>query len=90
MTTTWHYTPGSKQHWLYGGTYGSIILGMVYEVNPTAFTVYREYIRRPAWNVSLPAWKVSRREFIAEMPTLDEAKDLLMTIVGSQHSAGAL
>lgn len=76
MTTTWQYTPGSRQHWLYGGTYGGTILGMVYEVNPTAFTVYREYIR--------PAWTAGNREFIAEMPTLDEAKGLLMTIVGSQ------
>lgn len=76
MTTTWHYTPGSKQHWLYRGTYGGPILGMVYEVNPTAFTVYKE---RPT-----PSWDVSHREFIAEMPTLDDAKGLLMTIVGSQ------
>jgi fermentation-respiration switch protein FrsA (DUF1100 family) len=76
MKTVWNNTPGSKQHWLYGGTVGSRILGMVYEVNPTAFTVYRE----------LPASSrdVNRREFLAEMPTLDEAKDLLMTVVGSR------
>lgn len=76
MKTVWTNTPGSKQHWLYRGTVGSRTLGMVYEVNPTAFTVYRE----------LPAssWDVNRREFLAEMPTLDEAKDLLMTVVGSQ------
>jgi hypothetical protein len=80
MNTNWRNTPGSKQHWLYRGTaysgFRGRILGMVYEVNPTAFTVYKEKI--PA------SWEAANREFLAEMPTLDEAKDLLMTVVGSQ------
>lgn len=74
MKTTWHYAPGSKQHWLYAGSSigASRIIGMIYEVRPNAFTVYRETGLNPtAWN---------NREFMAEMPTLDEAKDLLMTI----------
>lgn len=79
MKTTWHHAPGSMQHWLYkGSSVGppSRTLGMIYEVNPTAFTVYRE--------LPQAAWDINRREFLAEMPTLGEAKDLLMTIVGSQ------
>ena len=75
MKTTWQYTPGSKQHWLYkGSSIGGRVLGMVYEVNPTAFTVYRDS----------PPTGWANREFIAEMPTLDEAKGLLQTLVGAQ------
>jgi hypothetical protein len=49
---------------------------MIYEVNPTAFTVYREIGRsHSAWN---------NREFLCELPTLDEAKDFLQTIAGAQ------
>lgn len=78
MNTNWRNTPGSKQHWLYRGrSFNGRILGMVYEVNPTAFTVYKE--NRPA------SWDINSREFLAEMPTLEEAKDLLMTVVGSQR-----
>lgn len=79
MTTNWRNTPGSKQHWLYrGSAYRGRVLGMVYEVGPTAFTVYIEHIPN--------SWATNSREFLAEMPTLDEAKDLLMTLVGSQHT----
>jgi hypothetical protein len=79
MKTSWQHSPGSKQHWLHhGSSYtGSIaILGMVYEANPTAFIVYRENHKNPT------TWHT--RTFLAEMPTLDEAKDLLQTVVGSQ------
>jgi len=81
MKTTWHHAPGSKQHWLYAGSSrgASRVLGMVYEVNPTAFTVYRENHPNPTtWN---------NREFLTEMPTLDEAKDLLLTVVNSRIGA---
>lgn len=77
MKTTWQHTPGSKQHWLFkGSSLGSAgIFGMIYEVNPTAFTVYRETgLNRNTWRT---------REFLCEMPTLDEAKDFLQTIVGA-------
>jgi len=75
--TTWYYSPGSRQHWLHKGSApSSRIIGMVYEVSPTAFTVYREHYRNPA------TW--SNREFLATMPTLDEAKDLLQTITGAE------
>jgi hypothetical protein len=76
--TTWHNTPGSKQHWLYKGSSvgASRIIGMIYEVNPKAFTVYREHYNNPStWN---------NREFLAELPTLDEAKDFLQTIAGAR------
>jgi hypothetical protein len=49
---------------------------MVYEVSPTAFTVYKEHFRNAG------VW--SNREFLATMPTLDEAKDLLQTITGAE------
>ena len=81
MNTRWRNTPGSKQHWLYRGSglsgFSGRILGMVYEVNPTSFSVYKE--KTPA------SWEANNREFLAEMHTLDEAKDLLMTVVGSQR-----
>jgi hypothetical protein len=76
--TTWQHSPGSKQHWLYKGSSigASRIIGMIYEVNPTAFTVYREIGRsHSAWN---------NREFLCELPTLDEAKDFLQTLAGAQ------
>jgi hypothetical protein len=75
--TTWYYSPGSRQHWLHKGSApSSRIIGMVYEVSPTAFTVYREHFRNAG------VW--SSREFLATMPTLDEAKDLLQTITGAE------
>ena len=65
----------SRQHWLYDER-SNRILGMVYEVGPAAFTVYKEY-RREQWNVN-------SREFITQMETLDEAKGLLQTLVGAE------
>ena len=75
--TTWYYSPGSRQHWLHKGSApSSRIIGMVYEVSPTAFTVYKEDFRNAG------VW--GNREFLATMPTLDEAKDLLQTITGAE------
>lgn len=65
----------SRQHWLYDEQ-NNRILGMVYEVGPAAFTVYKEYRREQ--------WDVSSREFITQMETLDEAKGLLQTLVGAE------
>jgi len=75
MNTNWRNTPGSKQHWLYRGrSFSGRILGMVYEVNPTAFTVYRENYPDPArWNT---------REFVTQVETLEEAQGLLFLPLG--------
>jgi hypothetical protein len=82
MTHIWHNTPGSKQHWLYRGS-GVIslsrIVGMIYEVNPTAFTVYKEN--------KTAAWDIPRREFIAQVESLEEAQGLLLTLVNSRIGA---
>ena len=82
MTHTWQHSPGSRQHWLYRGSGVSNlsrIVGMVYEVNPTAFTVYRENYPDPArWNT---------REFITQVETLEEAQGLLLTLVNSRIGA---
>jgi hypothetical protein len=77
MSMIWRHTTGvnSRQHWLYDER-GNRILGMVYEVGPAAFTVFKEY-RREQWNVN-------SREFITQMETLDEAKGLLQTLVGAE------
>ena len=81
MKHTWHNTPGSKQHWLYKGTSigASAVLGMIYEVNPTAFTVYKEYPQQ--------TWDIPRREFIAQIESLEEAQGLLLTVVNSRIGA---
>jgi hypothetical protein len=79
MTHTWQHSPGSRQHWLYGGSgisNASRILGMVYEVNPTAFTVYKENKKA--------AWQQANREFIAQVESLEEAQGLLLTLVNSR------
>ena len=65
----------SRQHWLYDEQ-NNRILGMVYEVGPAAFTVYKEYRREQ--------WDLSSRKFITQMETLDEAKGLLQTLVGAE------
>jgi hypothetical protein len=82
MTHTWHHAPGSKQHWLYRGTSSaSGVRGMIYEVNPNAFTVCREFPQQ--------TWDIARREFIAQVPTLEEAQGLLVTIVSSRIGENA-
>lgn len=69
----WHNAPNSRHHWL---VRGGLAVGMVYQVNPTAFTVYQEYPRNLG--------QIQTRESVTQVPTLDEAKGLLMTLVGSQ------
>jgi hypothetical protein len=78
MKTTWHHAPGSKQHWLYKGSSigASGVLGMICEVNPTAFTVYKECPQQ--------TWDIARREFITQVETLEEAQGLLLTVVNSR------
>ena len=79
MTHTWQHSPGSRQHWLYRGSgisNASRILGMVYEVNPYAFTVYKENKKF--------TWLQANREFIAQVETLEEAQGLLLTLVNSR------
>ena len=78
MQTTWQHSPGSKQHWLYKGSSigASGIVGMIYEVNPTAFTVYMETGRNHS--------AVTNREFITQVETLEEAQGLLLTVVNSR------
>jgi hypothetical protein len=79
MTHTWQHSPGSKQHWLYRGSgisNASRILGMVYEVNPTAFTVYKENKKA--------TWQQANREFITQVESLEEAQGLLLTLVNSR------
>ena len=79
MTHTWQHTPGSRQHWLYRGSgisSTSRVLGMIYEVNSTAFTVYKENKKA--------TWEVARREFLAQVETLEEAQGLLLTLVNSR------
>ena len=61
-----------RQHWLY---YGTAIQGLVYKTNAGAFSVYGEKFQRNPF----------AREFLGVMPTLDEAKDLLVTVTASQH-----
>jgi hypothetical protein len=77
MSMIWRHSliGDSRQHWLYDER-SNRILGMVYEVGPAAFTVYKEY-RREQWNVN-------SRKFITQMETLDEAKGLLQTLVGAE------
>jgi hypothetical protein len=79
MTHTWQHSTGSRQHWLYRGSgisNASRILGMIYEVNPTAFTVYKE--------VPHQTWQQAQREFITQVETLEEAQGLLLTLVNSR------
>ena len=78
MKTTWQHSPGSKQHWLYKGSSigASAVLGMIYEVNPTAFTVYKENKKA--------TWQQANREFITQVESLEEAQGLLLTLVNSR------
>jgi hypothetical protein len=77
MSMIWRHSKlgSSRQHWLHDER-SNRTLGMVYEVGPAAFTVYKEYRREQ--------WDVSSREFITQMETLDEAKGLLQTLAGAE------
>lgn len=73
---TWRTLPNSRQHWLYKNYRNYAVCGLVYEINPTAFTLYLD--------IPTPAER-SNRDFIAQVSTLDEAKSLLITVVSSQN-----
>lgn len=66
----------SNQHWLYLNTADKPnAVGLVYEIRPDAFSVYGEdYAKNPY-----------ARVFLGVMPTLEEAKDMLLTITASQQ-----
>jgi len=79
MTHTWQHSPGSKQHWLYKGSgisNASRVFGMIYEVRPTVFIVYKDLPQN--------TWDIARREFIAQVESLEEAQGLLLTLVSSR------
>lgn len=75
----YHWTTDARtprQHWLYAGEVGDKrSIGLVYEVRPDAFSVYGEDFQRNPF----------ARQFLGVMPTLEEAKDLLVTITASQN-----
>jgi len=54
---------------------------MIYEVNPTAFTVYKEN--------SPETWQQASREFVTQVESLEEAQGLLLTLVNSRIGANA-
>jgi hypothetical protein len=49
---------------------------MIYEVSPSAFTVYKEMPQQ--------TWDIPRREFITQVESLEEAQGLLLTLVNSR------
>lgn len=71
----WHADrTNSRQHWLYTNQRPTAV-GLVYMLKPDAYSVYIEgYYKNPF-----------AREFMGVMPTLDEAKDLLLTLTASQN-----
>ena len=75
MTDRFRWEISGRQHWLYGD---GRVRGLVYALNPSAFTVYQEG-SEPAGS---KGWGV--RDFLTQVDTLDEAKNLLQTIIGSQ------
>ena len=75
----YHWTTDARtprQHWLYLDAVGSArTLGLVYEVQPDAYSVYGESFEKNPF----------ARKFLGVMPTLEEAKDMLVTITASQN-----
>lgn len=64
-----------RQHWLHT-TASLTTVGLVYEVRPgAAYSVYGESFEKNPY----------ARVFLGMMPTLDEAKDMLLTITASQN-----
>jgi hypothetical protein len=61
-----------RQHWL---VVNGKSIGLVYEINPTSFSVYGEN----------PSKNPYARVFLGVMPTLEEAQDFLVTITASQQ-----
>lgn len=77
MNYHWRHDPTNRrQHWLHV-VEGNIMTlkGLVYEVQPDAFSVYGEDFEKNPF----------ARKFLGVMPTIDEAKDLLLTITASQN-----
>lgn len=70
----YHWRHDHRQHWLHGDDLIKVF-GLVYEVKPGAFSVYGEGFQRNPF----------AREFLGVFPTLEEAKDLLVTVTASQH-----
>jgi hypothetical protein len=71
-----HDYTNRRQHWLHIGEVGSErIAGLVYEVKPDAYSVYGEDFGKNPF----------ARVFLGVFPTLDEAKDVLVTITASQN-----
>lgn len=79
MNYHWTWTTAirnRRQHWLHVNESGrKRTAGLVYEVSPEAFSVYGEGYERNAY----------ARTFLGVMPTLEEAKDFLVTITASQN-----
>lgn len=76
----YHWTTDARtprQHWLHVDFESgySRAQGLVYEVQPDAFSVYGEDFEKNPF----------ARKFLGVMPTIDEAKDLLLTITASQN-----
>jgi hypothetical protein len=75
----YHWTTDARtprQHWLYSGAVGfNRAVGLVYEVRPDAYSVYGEGFQRNPF----------ARQFLGVMPTLEEAKGMLLTITASQN-----
>lgn len=76
----YHWTTDARtprQHWLRAGSAKGIskTVGLVYEVQPDAFSVYGEDFEKNPF----------ARKFLGVMPTLEEAKDMLVTITASQN-----
>lgn len=79
MNYQWLNDPRTpRQHWLHLNTAANPkAVGLVYEVKPDAFSVYGEDFEKNPF----------ARKFLGVMPTLEEAKDMLLTITASQHAA---
>ena len=77
MNYHWTNSVGySRQHWLHLNTADKPkSVGLVYEVKPGSYSVYGESLAKNPF----------AREFLGVMPTLDEAKDMLLTITASQN-----
>lgn len=66
-----------RQHWLHVDPENLTlrVAGLVYEVRPDAFSVYGEDFSKNPF----------ARQFLGVMPTLEEAKGMLVTITASQN-----
>lgn len=80
MSYEW-VTGGRYQHWLHRaatsptGRLSTAPVGLVYEIYPEMFSVF----------IESPGQNPYARTFLGWQPTLDEAKNLLVTIAASQQ-----